>query len=150
MSKVTDCPERDRWAPGQRPEPRAPARDQENAFLFLSSPFSPFFSFFKSKSVLLKMKFPVKPVHCLLFKDVVSLRIKDEREEIKKALREDAWRLGRLPGDPLADPMELRSTRAYQGPAIYGPCLGFDKYLCAAMKERSAGRISSQNSRRLF
>lgn len=96
------------------------------------------------------MKFPVKPVHCLLFKDVVSLRIKDEREEIKKALREDVWRLGLVPGDPLADPGGLRSTRAYQGPAMCGPRLGFDQNLCEAAKERGARPISVQNSRHVL
>lgn len=37
-SKVTDCPEGDRRAPGQHPEPRTPARDRENAFLLLLLP----------------------------------------------------------------------------------------------------------------
>lgn len=37
-SKVTDCLEGDRRAPGQHPEPRTPARDRENAFLLLLLP----------------------------------------------------------------------------------------------------------------
>lgn len=32
-------------------------------------------------------------MHGLLFKDVASLRIKEGREEIKKAMREDVWQL---------------------------------------------------------
>lgn len=46
-------------------------------------------------------------MHCLLFKDVVSWRIKEGREEIKKAPREDVWQLGLSPSDPLIDHMGL-------------------------------------------
>lgn len=53
------------------------------------------------------MKFPLKVVQGLLFKDVASLRIKGGREEIKKAVREDVWRLGLSPSDSLMDHMGL-------------------------------------------
>jgi hypothetical protein len=65
----------------------------------------------------------------------VSLRIKEGREEIKNAMREDVWQLGLSPSDPVIDHM---------GPELYEPTeeasdlwrlvWAFDKYLCKVMQ----------------
>lgn len=71
-----------------------PGKSSRKAFSHPLS-FSLFF-FLNFKNILFKMKFPRKVVQCLLCKDKVSQRIKEGREEIKKAMWE-----GCLAGWPL-------------------------------------------------
>lgn len=50
-------------------------------------------------------------------------------------MKEDVWRLGLSPSDPLIDHVGLRTARAYQGRQRFmGLVWGFDKYLCKVMQ----------------
>lgn len=81
-------------------------------------------------------------MHCLLCKDVVSLRIKEGREEIKKAVREDVWQLGLSPSDPLRDHRGLRATGAHQGASVPGLVWGLDQYPCKVMQGKQPWTFS--------
>ena len=73
-------------------------------------------------------------MHGLLFKDGASQRIKEGREEIKKAMRKEAWCPGLSPSDPLMDHMGLSTLCAEQEASDLRRLVwAFDKYLCKVM-----------------
>lgn len=102
--RVSDGREEGDWNQAKILSQGVPGKSSREAF---SHPLSFFLFFFLNfKNILFKMKSPCKVVQCLLCKDEVSQRIKEGREEIKKAMWEGCvWQPGPSPSDPVLDHM---------------------------------------------